>query len=120
MTGIDANPLLLAAARERYPLVRFEEADLRTIDRTVDGIWASFVVAYFTDDDVVARWATCLHPGGFLALLEIDDLLGHEPICHDLDLAAFYEEARDRYDFTAGRRLAARVRAAGRTVVHEA
>ena len=120
VTGIDANPLLLAAARERYPLVRFEEADLRTIDRTVDGIWASFVVAYFTDDDVVARWATCLRPGDFLALLEIDDLLGHEPICHDLDLAAFYEEARDRYDFTAGRRLAARVRAAGRTVVHEA
>jgi len=58
-----------------------------------------------------------------VALVEIDDLLGHEALPSRFrdEVARFYDEARraGRYDFEAGRRLAAAARAVGLGVVHE-
>jgi len=127
--GIDANAELIAAARARYPHVPFKKADVqdRTSERLglFDGLWASFVTAYFPDlAPVLTRWCKhLLHPGGWLAMVEVDDLLGHEPLSATLRarVAQFYDEARsaERYDFEGGRKLASTARAVGLQVVYE-
>ena len=46
-----------------------------------DGIWASFTVAYFPQfDEFVGCIDKVLKPGGWLAITELDDLFGHEPL----------------------------------------
>jgi SAM-dependent methyltransferase len=124
--GVDANADLLAVARDRHPQVRFESRDLRELGPTsfglFDGIWASFVPAYLSPlDATVARWAKCLAPGGWMALVEMDDLFGHEPMQPAMrgEVLAFYASARDRYDFECGRRLAGAVERAGLALLHE-
>jgi SAM-dependent methyltransferase len=126
--GVDLDDTLLARARQRHPGLRFEKQDVGALEPStfgrVDGIWASFVAAYFADvDAIVARWRRCVVNGGWLALVEIDDLLGHEPRASALaaDIGGFYASARERggYGFEYGRRLAPAMRAAGLTVIHE-
>jgi SAM-dependent methyltransferase len=128
VVGIDWNEELLTAARVDHPGIRFVHLDLHglTPDRFghVDGLWASFVAAYFPDlEPVLARWCECLRPGGWLALVEIDDLFGHEPLPSRFrdEVLRFYDEARRarRYDFEAGRKLPAAARAVGLDVVYE-
>jgi trans-aconitate methyltransferase len=80
--GVDRNEELLKAARTRYPEVRFEKLDLGELTPAsfgqVDGVWASFVAAYLPNlDSAVARWSDCVVPGGWVALVEMDDLFGH-------------------------------------------
>ncbi|MBX7117105.1 MAG: methyltransferase domain-containing protein [Myxococcaceae bacterium] len=125
--GIDAHGELLDAARRDVPGVRFEQLDLRQLTPQmfglVDGIWSSFTAAYFTRlEDTVQSWARCLAPKGWLALVEMEDLFGHEPLSTELkrDVRQFYEESRvaGRYDFMSGVRLAHAVREAGLRVVH--
>lgn len=126
--GVDSNEELLAAARTRHPDVRFDNLDLGALTPTsfgrVDGVWASFVAAYFADlDAAVARWSDCVTPGGWLTLVEVDDLLGHQPLPSAMseDISSFYAEARaaGRYDFQCGRRLAEAAQRAGLTIEHE-
>ncbi len=115
VTGVDANPELLSAAKERCPQCSFLNRDLRTLDLepgTFDGLWCSFTAAYFTDfETVFARWATLLNSKGWVCLIDIDDLLGHEPLSEasHRSVQAFYEEAlrERRYDFAIGRKLRA-------------
>jgi len=124
--GVDANADLLAVARDRHPRVRFESLDLHKLRPAsfglVDGIWASFVPAYLHPlDATVTLWARCLAPGGWMALVEMDDLLGHEPMQPAMraEVLAFYASARDRYDFECGHRLAGAVESAGLTLIQE-
>jgi SAM-dependent methyltransferase len=126
--GVDLDDTLLARARQRHPGLRFEKQDVGALVPStfgrVDGIWASFVAAYFADvEAIVARWRRCVVDGGWLALVEIDDLLGHEPRASALaaDIGGFYASVRERggYGFECGRRLAPAMRAAGLTVIHE-
>jgi SAM-dependent methyltransferase len=129
VVGIDSNAELIAAARARYPQVRFVEADVQDLAAEslglFDGLWASFVTAYFPNlVPVLARWSDrLLRPGGWIAMVEVDDLLGHEPLSGTLraQVARFYDEARlaGRYDFEGGRKLASAARAVGLKVVHE-
>jgi SAM-dependent methyltransferase len=128
VVGIDGNDELLAAARARHAQVRFERADLADVTPerfgAVGGLWASFVTAYFPDlRPCLARWSACLQPGGWLALIEMDDLFGHEPFPPEFrnDIVRFYEEASRarRYDFRGGRKLAAAARAVGLEILHE-
>ena len=126
--GVDGNEELLAVARTCYPEVRFEKLDLGELTPAsfgqVDGVWASFVAAYFPNlESAVARWSDCVVPGGWVTLVEMDDLFGHTPFPArwSRDLERFYDEARTagRYDFQSGRRLAPALRIAGFDVVHE-
>jgi SAM-dependent methyltransferase len=127
--GIDSNAELIGAARGRYPHVRFEEANLHDLTSErfglFDGLWASFVPAYLPNlASVLTEWSDCLlRRGGWLAMVEVDDLLGHEPLSTALRarVAQFYDEARSagRYDFECGRKLASTARAVGLQVVHE-
>jgi trans-aconitate methyltransferase len=129
VVGIDSNAELIAAARARYPDLRFEEADVQELAPgrlgLFDGLWASFVTAYFPNlVPVLTRWSDrLLRPGGWLAMVEVDDLLGHEPLSATLraDVARFYDEARSagRYDFEGGRKLASTARDVGLQVMHE-
>ena len=113
--GVDANEELLTAARARYPEVRFEQLDLRELTPAsfgqVEGVWTSFVAAYASNlDQAVARWRDCLVPGGWLALIEMDDLFGHEPlpfaIRDQVNELYAWSKAASRYDFECGHRLA--------------
>jgi trans-aconitate methyltransferase len=128
VVGVDANEELLLAARLSYPDIHFKHADLRELaPETVgvaDGIWSSFVAAYFPDlAPTLARWSACLRPGGWMALVEMDDLFGHEPFPNEFraDVARFYQEAKraGRYDFQAGRKLASAACAIGLELLHE-
>jgi SAM-dependent methyltransferase len=128
VVGVDKNEDLLAAARSAHPGLRFEKADLTSVAPEafgpVDGIWSSFVAAYLPDlVSLLTRWSRCLLPGGWLALVEMDDLLGHAPLPAEYvrDVQAFYAEAlrAGRYDFLAGRLLADAVRAAGLRILSE-
>lgn len=113
VTGIDHDPELLAAAQERAPGTHFEQQDLSdlTLPASFDGIWCSFTAAYFVDFDATfARWCTFLKPSAWACLIDIDDLLGHEPrsdAARDI-IERFYGDAfeKRRYDFRVGRRLA--------------
>ena len=112
--GVDANDEILDAARSRsLENAQFVKGDLRSIpDLAVraDGIWASFAAAYFVDlPPILESWASCLRPGGWIALTEIDDLFGHEPLgARTKELFAAYARdgiAAKRYDFHMGRNL---------------
>ncbi|REJ85636.1 MAG: class I SAM-dependent methyltransferase [Acidobacteria bacterium] len=122
VVGVDADLGLLAfAARRGLDRVGYVAADLRQLGlrpRRVDGIWASFVAAYLPDlAPSLERWRRWLRPGGWIALVEIDDLFAHAPLgsrSRQL-LASFADEAlaAGRYDFRMGRRLDAEISRAG-------
>lgn len=111
--GVDGNPELLLAARERYPQCTFEKQDLNALNLKPgmhDGLWSSFTAAYFTDFDAIfSRWAALLKNKAWACIVDIDDLLGHEPLSGKTHstIHEFYAEAfcEKRYDFLAGRKI---------------
>jgi SAM-dependent methyltransferase len=114
--GVDANEELLATARARQlATAEFVLADLRSLPdlaTRADGVWCSFGAAYFVDlSSVLASWARHLRAGGWIALTEIDDLFGHEPLgARTRALLEAYARdafAAGRYDFHMGRKLGA-------------
>jgi SAM-dependent methyltransferase len=125
--GVDANGDLLSDARSRaLSGAEFLVADLAELDldRTVDGIWCSFTAAYFPDlPPVLAAWRRHLKPGGWIALTEVDDLFGHEPMAPQTRsvLEAFAASAltAGRYDFHMGRKLRRHLERSGFVVREE-
>jgi SAM-dependent methyltransferase len=123
--GIDMNEELLCEARSRQLVnAEFRMGDLRTLQdlkRAVNGIWCSFTTAYFPDlGTALAAWTSNLKPNGWIALTEIDDLFGHEPLSVRAK-ALFRAYAEDalaaaRYDFHMGRKLRNNLERAGFTV----
>jgi SAM-dependent methyltransferase len=120
VTGVDHDPQLLAAARTFAPDVHFEQQDLSELTLPVgfDGIWCSFTAAYFVAFNATfARWCTFLKPDAWVCLIDIDDLLGHEPQSDATrdTIERFYGHAfeKRRYDFRAGRRLACALESQG-------
>jgi SAM-dependent methyltransferase len=85
VVGVDANQDVIDHAASRgIPDARFfcdNVTSLAGYGLTVDGVWASFAAAYFPQFDVMLRAIdNVLKPGGWLALTEVDDLLGHRPL----------------------------------------
>lgn len=126
--GVDLNEELLAAARGRgLAGAEFRKADLREpldLEVEVDGLWGGFVAAYFPDlPAALSRWAAHLRPGGWVALTEIDDFFGHEPLAERtrelFDGYAREALAAERYDFHMGRKLRGHLERAGFTVSKE-
>jgi SAM-dependent methyltransferase len=128
--GIDLDAAFLEAARHHCPPnCEFVEADLVGLNvadlSPVDGVWSRFAAAYFpTFTPVLERWAACVRPGGWLALIEIDDLLtGHHPLPVNTENAfvEFMDHARsnDHMDFCMGRHLSEICLAVGLNVVSE-
>jgi SAM-dependent methyltransferase len=120
VTGIDHDAQLLAAARICAPGAHFEQHDLSelALPASFDGIWCSFTAAYFVPfTTTFARWCTFLKPSAWVCLIDIDDLLGHEPRSEATrdTIERFYGEAfeKRRYDFRVGRRLASALESHG-------
>jgi len=121
--GVDANEELVTAARSRVD-GQFIVGDLRKIavDVEADGIWSSFTAAYFPHDfvDVLRTWRSQLKPNGWIAVTEVDDLFGHEPVSERTRslLGDFADDAlrAGRYDSRMGRKLPAYLEDAGFSV----
>lgn len=83
--GIDANQDVIDHANRREILrARFLCDNIKNLKKhelESDGIWASFTAAYFPHFD---QFLDCidnvLKPGGWLAITEVDNLFGHEPL----------------------------------------
>lgn len=113
--GIDANVEVIEHARDRgIRNADFRVGDLGDLDcvnEPVDGIWSSFAAAYFPNRlvEVLKIWNAKLNPGGWIALTEIDEFFGHEPIADETRrfLDAYTDDAlmNSRYDFRMGRKL---------------
>ena len=112
--GLDGNQELIdAAILQQPPNCEFRVCDLRNppnLGIIVDGIWCSFVAGYFTNLAwLLSRWTPLLKPGGWLAITEIEDLFGHEPL--SLRTRWFLQRlvanalAAGRYDFHMGGKL---------------
>lgn len=123
--GCDVNEEFLREARSRQlPNAEFRLVDLRSLPGlgvVADGLWCSFAAAYFTDlPAALVAWARNLKPRGWIALTEIDDFFGHEPLSGRTKtlLSAYAEEglAAGRYDFHIGRRLSDGLERAGFSV----
>jgi SAM-dependent methyltransferase len=126
--GLDANEELLGEARSRgIPGAEFRRADLSTTHDfgiVADGIWSSFLPAFFPDlTSTLTAWSRHLVPGGWIALTEIDDLFGHEPLGSDTRaLLGHYSAdafAAGRYDFGMGGKLRGHLERAGFEVENE-
>lgn len=123
--GVDGNAEFIAAARERnIAHAEFHCQNLQeplNLIAPVDGIWCSFTAAYFPNlSQALVAWSGYLRPGGFIALTEVDDMFGHEPV-QDLtkwSLDRYVEDSfhAGRYDFRMGRKLRAHLEETGFTV----
>ena len=120
--GVDINDKLIEEARSRQlPDADFRVADLRTLPDLgvkADGLWCSFSAAYFPDlPTVLTAWSANLRPGGWIALTEVDNLFGHEPLGTRakglLDAYAQEALAAQWYDFHMGRKLKDHLERAG-------
>ena len=123
--GVDINEELLREARSRgLPNAEFRAGDLRALPDfriVADGLWCSFAAAYFPAlPTALTAWARSLRSGGWIALTEIDDLFGHEPLsARTQELVRSYAAAAfaaGGYDFHMGRKLRAHLEEAGFTV----
>lgn len=123
----DIDDAILQPARARLlDGVQFRAVDLRSnVDWGVqaDGVWCSFTAAYFVDlPPALTSWTRDLKPGGWIALTEVDDLFGHQPLSPRTTarLTAYYDDAlaAGRYDFRAGRKLKQHLENAGFSVTH--
>jgi SAM-dependent methyltransferase len=123
--GFDLNEVFLEAARARgIAGATFRGGDLRELPDpgvVADGLWGGFVAAYFVDlAPTIAAWERHLRPDAWIALTEIDDMFGHEPLGEHAR-ALFEGYAREalaarRYDFHMGRRLGDHLAHAGYAV----
>jgi SAM-dependent methyltransferase len=123
--GVDMNEELLREARSRrLSNAEFVTGDLRALPDlgvAVDGLWCSFAAAYFPDlSTVLTAWAPKVRSDGWIALTEVDDLFGHEPLSARTKamFRAYAEDAlaAGRYDFHMGRKLRTHLERAGYTV----
>jgi SAM-dependent methyltransferase len=126
--GVDVNEEFVREARSRgLSRAKFELGDLRALADfgiAVDGVWSSFSAAYFPDlPAVISEWTRHLKLGGWMGLVEIDDLFGHEPLV-DRTRTLLEGYAREsltagRYDFHMGRKLKGHLDQAGFEVTTE-
>ncbi len=125
VVGVDANEELLARARLRGICgVTFASGDIQRpqVEGPFDGIWASFVAAYFPDlPAVLSRWRELLRPGGWIALTEVSGMFRHEPLSSGTRafLDAYVQDSRQggRYEFDMGSKLTGHLATAGFQVV---
>jgi len=113
VTGIDSDPDMVDAAADAPANVNIKQGDICDLSGQVpvDGILAGFTPAYFpTFGPVLRHWCDHLNPGGWVAMVEVDDMLcGHDPLPGNVrsTLRAFCDQVRrlNAYDFDMGRRL---------------
>lgn len=99
VVGLDGNQELLNYAIKRnLPNVNFQKCDLNEIDNMnleqADGVWISFVAAYFTDfNSFLEKIKQILKPGGWIAITEMSGLFEHQPLenKYQIQIKKFYD-----------------------------
>lgn len=128
--GVDNNADLLKEASKinSDTKIKYINCDINNLDLAklpmVDGIWCSFVAAYFPNfGPVLQSWQKVLKPGGWLALVEMSGLFDHEPLSETTAsiFKDYYSQQRQRniYDFEMGTRLKSFLEQAGLKIIHE-
>lgn len=126
--AIDLNKNLLEVLRNRkisnVTVLQNDISNLDYISKEIDGIFSSFAVAYFPNkmDLIFKTWFDKLKSGGWLAIIEIDDLLrGHAPLSKKTleNLTLFEKNIRDGgiYDFRAGRKILPKLKNLGMEIL---
>lgn len=114
--AIDLNQNLLEILQnkkiENITILQKDISNLNYIPKQVDGIFSSFAIAYFPNkmEQILKNWFDKLKNGGWVAIIEIDDLLrGHTPLSKETlnKLEIFEDKTRNNgiYDFRAGRKI---------------
>jgi ubiquinone/menaquinone biosynthesis C-methylase UbiE len=114
--SVDADIKLLDEAKRLNSKdnIEYINQDLRHINESrlplADGIWTSFVAAYFPDfSSALKSWLKFLKPNGWIAVVEINDLFAHFPINLSTrkSFKKFYKEERikNHYDYEMGSKL---------------
>jgi ubiquinone/menaquinone biosynthesis C-methylase UbiE len=130
VTGIDINDELLQEARKSNLAgnVSYIRADLNSLQDLnlpqADGIWTSFVPAYFPDfTNVLRSWLKLLKPGGWIAIVEMSGLFSHRPLKRSTaDLFKNYYERQCKnksYDFQMGSKIHDIILSCGLSILHE-
>lgn len=114
--AIDLNLNLLEILQNKkilnITILQKDISNLNYIPKQVDGIFSSFAIAYFPNkmEQILKNWFDKLKNGGWVAIIEIDDLLrGHTPLSKETlnKLEVFEDKTRNNgiYDFRAGRKI---------------
>ena len=128
--SIDNNQDLLNEAQKINPAsnIIYKTGELRNIELLelplADGIWSSFVAAYFPDfTPILKKWAKLLKPGGWIALVEMSGLYSHEPLNHFVNEIFRNYSDRQRinnvYDFEMGKQVKQMMIDCGLSIIHE-
>lgn len=128
--GIDNNPVLLEEAKiiSSSDNIDYINMDLSSANYEelplVDGIWSSFVAAYFPDFTIILnKWINLLKPNGWMAITEMSDLFAHEPLSQSTRdiFRKYYDRQRKNnvYDFEMGSKLKNYLTSCGLSIVHE-
>jgi len=89
-----------------------------------NGIWSSFVAAYFPDfTPVLSNWIRILKPGGWIAIVEMGNLFSHEPLSQstrELFKTYYLRQSKNNfYDFEMGHKLKDFIFSCGLSIIHE-
>ena len=117
VTGLDRNQDLLDFAQKRkIERANFQQCDLSLLEKLdlppADGVWTSFLPAYFPNlDPFLKGISSLLRPGGWLAITEMSGLFDHEPLDKLFveKIQKFYQKLKQAgsYDFMSGVKLEA-------------
>jgi ubiquinone/menaquinone biosynthesis C-methylase UbiE len=128
--GIDNNPELLdeaikinSAVNISYKLQDAKSLNINDL-QIVDGIWTSFLPAYIPDfKPILDNWLRLLKPNGWIAMVEMSDLFGHDPLSsstHEVFNNYYARQLQmNLYDFKMGSKLHAYLINCGLSIVHE-
>lgn len=128
--GIDINPELLSEAIKSYSAdnIIYKLMDAKSLNGNdlpkVDGIWTSFLPAYIPDFyPVLKKWLQFLKPNGWIALVEMSDLFGHEPLdksSQDIFKKYYTMQLNKKlYDFEMGSKLKNIIKKCGLSIIHD-
>ena len=128
--GIDINPKLIEEAKKSNSAKNIDYiiSDLNNIRKldlpNVDGIWTSFLAAYFPDFDSALRsWLPFLKSEGWIGIVEMADLFAHAPLSqttHDIFKEYYLRQLKNgTYDFEMGFKIKDSVIKSCLSIIHE-
>lgn len=130
VVGIDNNYELIEEAMRTSSAgnITYMVADLASVNFSKfpapNGIWSSFVAAYFPDfTPILSNWISILKPGGWIAIVEMSDLFSHEPLSQSTQelFKTYYlrQSENNIYDFEMGNKLKDIIFSCGLSIIHE-